>query len=96
MAWFRLALATSSDTRVSREELSLERRGITKFSDLFRGLRYPSAVPFRCRGFTNREEDRDKVLFFSPPLFVPLVLFPKLFNEDFFISCFLGVLIGLK
>jgi hypothetical protein len=44
----------------------------------------------------DREEERDKVLFFSPPLFVPLVLFPKLFNEDFFISCFLGVLIGLK
>lgn len=35
VAWFRLALATSSDTRVSREELSLQRRGITEFADLY-------------------------------------------------------------
>ena len=46
VAWFRLALATSSDTRVSREELSLQRRGITKFADLFSRIALSIGRPF--------------------------------------------------
>ena len=45
----------------------------------------------------EREEDRDMAFIFSAPMFeVTFEMLPKLFDDDFFISCFFGVSIGLK
>ena len=45
----------------------------------------------------EREEDRDMAFILSAPMFeVTFAMLPKLFDDDFFISCFFGVSIGLK
>ena len=45
----------------------------------------------------EREEDRDVAFILSVPMFeVTVAMFPKLFDNDLFISCFFGVSIGLK
>ena len=45
----------------------------------------------------EREEDRDMAFILSAPMFeVRFAMLPKLFDDDFFISCFFGVSIGLK
>ena len=45
----------------------------------------------------EREEDRDRVFSLSAPILaVTFAIFPGLFGDDFCISCFFGVSIGLK
>ena len=45
----------------------------------------------------EREEDRDRVFSLSAPILaVTFAIFPGLLGDDFCISCFFGVSIGLK